>query len=103
MREGGRVNSHDGPCRRTAPLPTRSSRGEGEKLFGDDLTQGGIRSSFALGYYQAIPAGFQFGSLRSQKTNDAHRWRGTNNATTSGETQSARPLNVPCSVSFFAY
>ena len=48
------------------PLPARSSRGEGEKLLGGGVTQGGARSSLALGYYRAIPTGFQFGSVRSQ-------------------------------------
>ena len=36
------------------PLPARSSRGEGEKIWGP-LTQGGSRSSLGLGYNQVIP------------------------------------------------
>src|SRR5258706_4973701 len=42
-------------------------RSEGEKLLVGDVTQGGARSSLALGYYQAIPTGFLFGSLRSHE------------------------------------
>jgi hypothetical protein len=32
---------------------------------GARVTQGGARASLALGYYQVIPTGFHFGSLRS--------------------------------------
>src|SRR5258705_101790 len=73
MREGGQVNSEDNPSPR--PLPTRSSRGEGEKSLGIDVTQGGARSSLALGYYQAIPTGFQFCSLRLAVPTDGHHQR----------------------------
>src|SRR5437667_7443716 len=47
----------------------RGKRGERESILGGPLTQGGARASLALGYYQAIPTGFQFGSLRSQEAN----------------------------------
>ena len=53
------------------PSPHSCLAGRGrERLLGDDVTQGGARSSLALGYYQAIPTGFQFGSLRSRMTNE---------------------------------
>jgi hypothetical protein len=38
-------------------------RGEREKNYWGDATQGGARASLALGYYQAIPPGFRIGSL----------------------------------------
>jgi hypothetical protein len=41
----------------TAPLPARSSRGEGMK-FGGPFTQGGAPSSLTLGCYHVIPPGF---------------------------------------------
>ena len=49
------------------------ARGEGEKLLGDDVTQGGARSSLALGYYRAIPTGFQFASLLTQRDEQINR------------------------------
>ena len=51
----------ESPSPRFPPCGT----GRGENIFFGAVTQGGARSSLALGYYQAIPAGFQFGSLRS--------------------------------------
>src|SRR5437867_1402450 len=65
-----------------APLPGRSprsclppllramagGRGEREKNYSeDDVTQGGARSSLALGHYNAIPTEYQFGSLFSRE------------------------------------
>jgi len=49
------------------PLPI--GWGEGD-LHGARFTPGGARSSLGRGYYHVIPTGFQFGSLRSKKTND---------------------------------
>src|SRR5438445_648195 len=60
MRESCQVNSNDGPS------PRSFLAGRERKLLGGDVTQGGARSSLALGYYRAIPTGFQFGSVRSQ-------------------------------------
>src|ERR1700751_356442 len=40
------------------PSPARSSRGEGNRIRGAH-TQGGARSSLAVGYYQVIPTGFR--------------------------------------------
>jgi hypothetical protein len=44
------------------PSPHPMGRGN---VFLCVLTQGGARSSLALGYYHVIPTGFHFGSLRS--------------------------------------
>jgi hypothetical protein len=50
------------------PLSPLVPCGEREKNYsGGGVTQGGTRASLALGYYQAIPTGFQDGSLRSQE------------------------------------
>ena len=46
------------------PSPHRMGRG---KRFLVTLTQGGARSSLALGYNQVTPTEFQFGSLRSHE------------------------------------
>jgi len=59
MPEGGQVNLHDGPSR-PGPLPTRSSRGEGDNFWAW-FTQAPKAFGVPLGYYQAIPAGFQYG------------------------------------------
>ena len=47
------------------PSPPGDPGEERENVFCGVITQGGTRSSFALGYCQVIPTGFQFGSLRS--------------------------------------
>ncbi len=54
-------------CPSPRPSPHSCLAGRGRKIIGADVTQGGARSSLALGYYQAIPTGFQFGSLRSHE------------------------------------
>src|SRR6266853_1180525 len=64
------------------PPPTRASRrrselwrgkrGKRENSSWGAFTQGGARSSLVLGYYQVIPPGFQFGSLRSQEIHQTH-------------------------------
>src|SRR5439155_12812664 len=61
--EGGQVNSHDGPS------PHSFLAGRGGRIWGRPDTQDGARSSLVLGYYQVIPTGFQYGSLRSEKRN----------------------------------
>ena len=67
----------DGRKIKEAPLPARSSRGEGEKLLGDDVTQGGASrgAGLALGYYRAIPTGFHLASLLTQRDEPLiNRW-----------------------------
>ena len=49
---------------------------ERENQYWGAVTQGGTRSepdrppSLALGYYQVIPTGFRFGSLRSRENDE---------------------------------
>ncbi len=62
------TNPSPHPPRSSLPPSLRAmagqARGEGEYFLGA-LTQGGARSSLALGYYRVIPTGFQSGSVRS--------------------------------------
>ena len=52
-----------------SPLPAEKDGERGNEIFGA-VTQGGTRSSLALGYFHIIPAGFRFGSLRSRGDGD---------------------------------
>jgi len=51
------------PLRFGAPAARQTAREKGN-CFGP-ATQGGARSSLALGYHHIVPTGLQFGSLRS--------------------------------------
>jgi len=83
------------------------ARGGGENIIrGDDVTQGGARSSLTVGYYQAIPTGFQFGSLRWQKTNARSQRPTTKDLRNANRMRIPRPLDsgvgprVHCSCTF---
>jgi hypothetical protein len=45
----------------------RQTRQKGKVFHFGHPTQGGARSSLALGYFLIVPLGLQFGSLRSHK------------------------------------
>ncbi len=67
----GSVFRHNGESRRNrfAPLPRfpQGGTGRGGRKYLGRVTQGGTRSSLALGYYQVIPPGFPTIPIRNRR------------------------------------